>query len=263
MSVPRRADQALHAIALGEARRRRTATLARVDEATREPRHRGDTGVGGLVACIRDRNLPQARVGSPPVHQLEAAEIIGSGIGENEGAVLAVELDAMAGTEVRGAAHLQAAAGARREREHERNAALGVSAGQRKHPPAKSHDRTAEPFEIIEAVGDEIAEKAAAALAARLPARKAQPRGGVLDIPGDDHMAQAAERATVENLLRAPPRVELGKIEIDDGRSTVFPRGGEHSLGAGEIGRERLLDEYRLAETERAPRDLGLQVWRN
>jgi hypothetical protein len=43
----------------------------------------------------------------------------------------------------------------------------------------------------------------------------------------------------------------------------MFARGVEHGLRAGEIGRERFLDEYRLAETERTPRDLGLQVRRN
>src|SRR5262245_30780172 len=226
MSVPGRIDQALHAIALGEARRGRTAALAGVDEATREPRHRGDAGIGRLVTVrLRERDLPQARVGTPAVHQLEAAEIIGGGIGENEGAILAVELDAVAGAEERRAAHLQATAGARRERERERDAALGVTVRQREYPAAEARNRAAEPFEIMKAVADEIAQKAATAAAARLPARKAQPRGGVLDIPGDDHVAQPPERASVEDLLGAPPRGQLRKVEIDDGRATALARG--------------------------------------
>src|SRR5262245_20457384 len=121
----------------------------------------------------------------------------------------------MAGAEERRAAHLQAAAGARGERERERNAALGVAVRQREYPAAEARERAAEPFQIMKAVADEIAEKAATAAAARLPARQAQPRGGVLDIPGDDHVAQAAERAAVENLLRAQPQGEqIGRAHV-------------------------------------------------
>src|SRR5262245_63045011 len=251
MSVPRHVDQALHAIAFGKTRRRGPAALAGIEEAAHQARYRGDAGIAGMVTVrLRDRDLLQARVGTPGVPELEAAEIIGGGIGENEGAVLAVELDAMAGTEERGAAHLQAAAGTRREGKRQRDAALGVSAGQRKDPPAKPHDRTAEPFEIIEAVGDEIAEKPAAALAARLPAYKAQPRGGVLHVPGVNHVAQPPNRTAVQDLLGAPPQGQLRKVEIDDGRSTTLARGIEHGLRASKIGGERLLDEHRLAEIE-------------
>ena len=197
------------------------------------------------------------------MHQREAAKIVGGRIGQDQGAVVAIELDAVTGAEERCAAHLQAAAGAGRERERQRDAALGGAVGQREYAAAEAGDRAAEPLEIMKAMADEIAQDTATAVAACLPAFEPQARCLVFDVPGHDHVAQAADRAGLQQRLGAPPRGQFGKVEIDDGRAGALARGREHRARAREIGGERLLDEDGLAEIERAPRHLGLAIGRN
>ena len=76
-------------------------------------------------------------------------------------------------------------------------------------------------------------------------------------------MTQTPERAAVQNLLRAAPRRQFGKVEVDDRRLPASPRRLEHGPRGGEIGGERLLDEDGLSEVERAARDLGLEIGRH
>ena len=52
---------------------------------------------------------------------------------------------------------------------------------------------------------NEIAQEAAAALAARLPAVEVQTRGPAFEVPGHDHVLEAPDRATVQNRLSALP----------------------------------------------------------
>ena len=96
--------------------------------------------------------------------------------------------------------------------------------GNEKIPAGETRDRPAEPFEIVEAMADEVAEDAAAMAAARLPALEAQARGLVLDIPVDHDMAQSSDLAGREHRLGSPPRRELGKVEIDHPRPPGFVR---------------------------------------
>src|SRR5262245_24863940 len=127
MGASRGLDQALHAIALGKARRRRAAVLAGIEEAAdqagdrRNARVRKQVGVRAL-----HRNRLHHVVAAARLLKGKAAEIVGGGVDQKERAVLAVELDAMTGAEEGGAAHLQAAARARRKGERERDAALRV-----------------------------------------------------------------------------------------------------------------------------------------
>src|SRR5262249_36205085 len=103
-------------------------------------------------------------------------------------------------------------------------AAIGLACGQRKYPAAEARDRSAEPFEVMKAMADEIAEEATATAAVRLPAVLAQSRCLILDIPVDDDMAQPPDRSAIEQLLRAPPRRQFGKVEVDDGRPSALAR---------------------------------------
>src|SRR5258708_38110529 len=91
----------------------------------------------------RDRDRSQHIVALAPEPELKAAKIVGGRIGQDEGAVLAIELDAMAGAEERRAAYLQTAAGARCESESQSNAAVRLPVGQRKQPGRQARDRAA------------------------------------------------------------------------------------------------------------------------
>src|SRR5262245_12187745 len=190
MRASRRVDQALHAITLGESGRGRRTCLARIHESTYETRHRRYPRIGWMILIrILDRDRLQRAIAAASVHQLEAAEIVGSWICQDERAVVTVELDAVPGAEQGRAAHLQAAPGARCEGQRQRNAALGVAIEQGKHAAAQAGDRAAKPFEIVEAMADEVAEQAAAAIAARLPAVEPHTYGPVLDVPGHNRVA--------------------------------------------------------------------------
>src|SRR5262245_19229314 len=110
MGAPRRIDQALHAIALGEARRRRAAVLASIEEATDQTGHRRNARIRIWVGVgIRDGDRRRHVVTAAGLAESEAAEIVGGRVHEQERSVLAVELDPMAGAEEGSAAHLQAA----------------------------------------------------------------------------------------------------------------------------------------------------------
>ncbi len=50
------------------------------------------------------------------------------------------------------------------------------------------------------------------------------------------------------------------KVEIDHGRQAFEPRLPQHGARSGKIARHRLFGEHRLAEFERADRDLRLQA---
>src|SRR5208337_2222199 len=102
----------------------------------------------------------QPIIAARSLHQREIAEIVGSRVGQNERAFVAVELDALSRSEKGRAAHLQAAAGARGKRQRQRDARLRVAAGQVEQATAQAANRSAEPFEIMKAVGDEIPQDA-------------------------------------------------------------------------------------------------------
>src|SRR5262245_7453558 len=220
MGAPRRIDQALHAVALGETRRRRATPLASIEEAADQARDRSNARIRARVAIgICHRDLLQRVIAAAGSPESEAAKIIDGGIDENERGVLAIELDTVAGTVQGGAAHLQAAAGARRKAERHRDAALRVTIRQRKQTGRESRNRAAKPLEIIKAMADEIAEETAAALAARLPAPEPRPRRLVFHVPGDHHVAQPSDEAVVQQRLGPAPGRQLRKVEIDRGRS--------------------------------------------
>src|SRR5262249_61446504 len=95
--------------------------------------HRRDARIRKWLRIrILGRDSFQCGVAFTRESQLEAAKVVSGGIGQHYGAVLAIELDAMTGTEERSAAHLQAAARARCESERQRNTAVRVPVWQRK-----------------------------------------------------------------------------------------------------------------------------------
>src|SRR5262249_28108021 len=202
----RRVDQALHTISLGDAGRGRAAALACINQSPHQATYWGDAGSGNLLLLrILNRDRLQRVVALTRESQLEATKVIGGGIRQDEGAVLAIELDAMPGAEERCAAHLQAAASARCESERQRNAAVRVPAGQRKQPRRKARDRAEKPFEIIKAMGYKVSQKPAATVAARLPALEAKARGSMFEVPSQDHILQAPDRASIQDRLGALP----------------------------------------------------------
>src|SRR5262249_52533415 len=152
---------------------------------------------------ILNRDRFQGVVALTRESQLEATKVIGGGIRQDEGAVLAIELDAMPGAEERCAAHLQAATSARCESERQRNAAVRVPVGQGKQAGREARDRAAKPFEIIEAMRHEVSKEPAATVTARLPALEAQPCGPACEVPSHDHVPQAPDRAIVQDGLSA------------------------------------------------------------
>src|SRR5947199_10699285 len=97
----------------------------------------------------------QGVVGSAPEHELEAAKIISSGIREHKRATLTIALDAVTRAEKRGAAHLQAGAGAGGKGERQCDTAVAVPGRQRKNPATETRDGAAEPFELMKTMGDE------------------------------------------------------------------------------------------------------------
>ena len=253
-------DETLHAVSFGEARRRNAAVLAGIEKAAHQARNRSDAGIEQTIRIgILDRDRLQRLVRTRCLHQRKASEIVGGRICQHQRSILAIEFDAVTGAEERRTAHLQAAAGARCKGERQCNAAFRITIRQREHAAAETRDVAAKPFEIVKAMADEIAEETAAAVTACLPALEAQPCCLVLDVPGHDHVAQPSERPAVQDRLGAPPRRQLGKIEVDDGRPPAPARAIEHDLCAREVGGERLLDEDGLSEIERAARDLRLQ----
>src|SRR6185369_8042514 len=107
--------------------------------------------------------------------------------------------------------------------------------------------RASEPFQIIEAMGDEVAEHAAAAVAGRLPTSQALLNGAVLDMPVHRDVTQAAERAAVEQVLGAQPGEDVREVEVDRRGLAALARGVAHGAGGIEGAGERLLREHRLA----------------
>ncbi len=92
-------------------------------------------------------------------------------------------------------------------------------------------------------MGDEVSQKPAATVAARLPVLEAQPCGLACKIPGHDDVLQAADCAIVQNRLGALPRGQLRKVEIDNGGPSAFARRFENRARAYEIGGEWLLEK--------------------
>ena len=196
--------------------------------------------------------------------QSEAAHVVRRLVDQHQRAILAIEFQPMAGAEIGGAAHREAAGGARPKREAERGIGLHRRlVGQAGQPRRQSGDRAAEPFEIIET---EWLTKLPSAPPPSSPSvfqflSRIRVRV-VLDVPGDRDMAQAGRsRPRSSSALALRQASDLGKVEIDHGRPTAG-RPPRHRVGAGQIGRHRLFGEHRLAEFERADGDLGLQARR-
>src|SRR6476469_10348153 len=153
MRAARRFDQALHAISLQHARRRGAAALACVEKSPHQSLRRSDARIDRLrLVRIVKRDGLQGVVGSAPKHELEAAKIIGSGIGQHKRAILTIEFDAVTRAEERGAADLQAAACARGKGERQCNTAVPAPSRQRKNPGTETRDGAAKPFEIMKAM---------------------------------------------------------------------------------------------------------------
>ena len=114
----------------------------------------------------------------------------------------------------------------------------------------------------MEAVADEIAQRAAAFRAVRLPVPDPHPRAIILDIPIDGDVAQAPDRALLQQLLRLAPDQDRRKIEVDHGCPATGRCGACHRFGVRPAGRDRLLRKNRLAEFESPHRDRGLQAGR-
>src|SRR5262249_823144 len=108
MSAPRGVDEPLHAISLNHAGRRSAAPLACRNEAVARPPRQPDTRIRRwvLVGTLNWDKF-QRSVAAARDPELEAAKIIGGRIEQDEGAILAVDLEAMTGAEKRRAAHLQ------------------------------------------------------------------------------------------------------------------------------------------------------------
>ena len=112
----------------------------------------------------------------------------------------------------------------------------------------KSADRADEPFEVVEAVRDEIADHAAAIVAAgRFPVAHAHLDGAALDVPVHGDVTQGADASGVEHLLGAQPGGDPGEVEIDAGRQSALLGRRQHGLRAGQIAGHRLLGEHRLS----------------
>src|SRR5215468_770537 len=130
MRAPRGVDEPLNAISLNHAGRRSAAALACVHEALDQPPRRPDTRIRRwvLVGALNWDKF-QRGVAAARDPELEAAKIIGGRIEQDEGAILAVDLEAMTGAEKRRAAHLQTAGSARCEGERQCNAAIRFAVG--------------------------------------------------------------------------------------------------------------------------------------
>src|SRR5262249_44885508 len=139
-------------------------------------------------------------------------------------------------------------------------AILIIGPGQSNDAASEPGDRAAEPFQIIEAMADEIAQDAPAIVTARLPAFQAQPGCLVLDVPGDDHVPQPPDVAARKKSTRPLPGRKLRKIEVDRARRASSSGALKHRFGTGEIYSQGLFDEDRLAAIKRAHGDLRLQV---
>ncbi len=211
-----RIEQALHAIALGEAGRGggRCSMASRKRLASRDTgamRRSRELGRGSILD--RDRLQRAIRRGRACM-QRKAAHVVRGRIGQDQRAVVAIELEAMAAAEKRRAAHRQAAAGARRRKPGERNART-----------ARSSRQAGQPRRTGRAIGPQNHSRLCKQWLTKLPRRppppsrrvfqffKPQPRRRVLDIPGHGDMAQPADRAAVEHGLGLLPRRQLGKLK--------------------------------------------------
>ena len=199
----RRVDQLLHAIAFGKAGRGRAAVFDGVEKAPAEPRHRRDAAVGILrIDRIADRcaraPMPAAwrkairnracsrRPGWPAPACRPRRKIRCGGRCRDR------TRNSSTGCTSGPAGKLSAIA--------TRGLQIGVvrQAGDTRR---QSGDRPAEPFEIMETMADEIAQHAAAFVAAGLPVAHAHLDGAALDVPMDGDMAQRADRTASSIVL--------------------------------------------------------------
>ena len=261
-------DQLLHAVARREIRLRAAAFFDRVEEALGEPRHRRDAAVRlADVGRVLDRDARERRRPALGVKQFEAAHVVGFRIVQHQRAVLAVELQPVPRPEKRRAAHRQAhRLSAGEHQRHRRGGLQAVVVRQAGEPRRQLRNRPVEPFEIMEAVRDEIAEHAAAVVGQRLPVAHAHLDRAVLHLPMHRDMPQPPDRAVVEHLLGALPGDDLGEIEIEHRRFGRALGGAQHGARVGQGARHRLLAEHRLAERQRGDSDPRLQApawWRS
>jgi Glycosyl transferase family 2 len=93
-------DEALHPVSIGHAGRRGAAALAGVHEAAHQARHRADARVRALIRVrLLNWNCVQRIFAPAPKPELKAAKIIGARVRQDERPLLAIEFDAMTGTE--------------------------------------------------------------------------------------------------------------------------------------------------------------------
>src|SRR4249919_388410 len=112
----------------------------------------------------------------------------------------------------------------------------------------------------MEAVRDEISEHTTAIVTDRLPASHARLYGAAFDVPMHRNMPQRADRICIDHSLGVLPGHDLMEIEVDHRRPAARVRLLEHGACGTEIARERFFRKNRLAQLERAKRDLRLQA---
>ena len=180
---------------------------------------------------------------------------------QHQRAVFAEELDLVTGAEKGCAAHRQADHWACRELQRHRDCRLQLLVvRQSRNACGKADNRPAEPFEIVEAMRDEIAKHATTIVADRLPAAHARLDGTAFDVPMHRDMPQRADRICIDHGFGALPGHDLMEVEVDHRRLAARARLLEHGTRGTEIARQRFFRKNRLAQLERANRDLRLQA---
>src|SRR4029453_6694110 len=127
-------------------------------------------------------------------------------------------------------------------------------------------DRSAEPLQMVEAVGNEIAQYSAAIVAHRFPVAHAHLDGAALDMPMHGDMAQCAGGAGIEHGLRSLPSEDLMEIEIDHGRLAAHRSLSEHGPALCQDRSQeafRRIPVFRAAGRELRAAPAGLAAWRS
>ncbi len=114
----------------------------------------------------------------------------------------------------------------------------------------------------MQAVADEVSQRAAAVLPVRLPVLDTHPGGVIFDVPINGDMTQAADRTLIQQFLRFSPNRDRGKGEIDHVCPSTGQRGLRHSPGAWQVGGKRLFRKDRFTQLESPNGDRRLQARR-
>src|SRR4029453_16517039 len=236
-----RIDELLHAIGFGKTGGGGAAAFDGVEKYFRQPGYGCDASIGIFrVDRIVGRDPDHGGV-APDVPQLKTAHVVRARVMQDQCAVLAEKLDAMPDAAIRCTAHRerhQRADGKLQSYAH-RSLQLTV-AGQAGYARGQARDRSAEPLQIVEAVGNEIAQYSAAIVADGFPVAHAHLDGAALDMPMHGDMAQFANHIGVKHSLGSLPCDNLMKIEIDHRRLAAHGSLSEHGPRYAQIASKRL-----------------------